>query len=167
MTIEESVRKMTGLRSAIIDIGTATNVRADEELCDVEIAGKAPALNARIGFAAEKGKGALVVPNEGSNVLVAWIGGIAFVLACSDPEKIVWKKGERGGLINVEDLVSSFNNLVDRVNSLVNAYNSHTHTVVITGTAAAQSCTAAPVSSPAQSAEELSREDIEDELISH
>ena len=163
MTIEESVRKMTGLRSAIIDLGTATNVRADEELCDVEIAGKAPALNARIGFAAEKGKGALVVPNEGSNVLVAWIGGIAFVLACSDPEKIVWKKGERGGLINVEDLVSSFNALVQIVNSLVNAFNTHIHTVTTTGT----SGMTAPIENPAQSAEELSREDIEDELISH
>lgn len=163
MTIEESVRKMTGLRSAIIDIGTATNVRADEELCDVEIAGKAPALNARIGFAPEKGKGALVVPNEGSNVLVAWIGGIAFVLACSDPEKIVWKKGERGGLINVEDLVSSFNSLVESVNSLVNAFNTHTHTVAVAGSAG----TAAPVTSPAQSAAQIAREDIEDELISH
>ena len=85
----------------------------------------------------------------------------------AEPERIVWRGGELGGLIKIEELVREFNALVQSVNSLVNAFNSHTHTVATTGTAAAQSGTAAPITSPAQSASEIAREDIEDELIKH
>ena len=167
MTIDEAIDKIAA-RPAAADIGKATNIRESEELCDVEIAGKAPALNARLGFAGSGKQGLLVLPKEGSDVIVLWVSGcLPVVVAVAEPERIVWRGGELGGLIKIEELVREFNALVQSVNSLVNAFNSHTHTVATTGTAAAQSGTAAPITSPAQSASEITREDIEDELIKH
>ena len=160
MTIDEAIDKIAA-RPAAADIGKATNIRESEELCDVEITGKAPALNARLGFAGSGKQGLLVLPKEGSDVIVLWVSGcLPVVVAVAEPERIVWRGGEFGGLIKIEELVREFNSLVQSVNSLVNAFNSHTHTVATTGTAA-------PIASPAQSASEIAREDIEDELIKH
>lgn len=167
MTIDEAIAKLSA-RPAAADIGKATNIREEEELCDVEILGKAPALNARLGFAGSGKQGLLVLPKEGSDVIVLWVNGcLPVVVAVAEPERIVWRGGELGGLIKIEELVREFNALVQSVNALVNSYNSHTHFVSTTGTAAAQSGTTQATTSQAQTADEIAREDIEDELIKH
>ena len=110
----------------------------------------------------------MVLPKEGSDVIVLWVSGcLPVVVAVAEPERIVWRGGEFGGLIKIEELVREFNALVQSVNALVNSYNSHTHLVNTTGTAAAQSGTTQATTSQAQTAEEIAREDIEDELIKH
>ena len=89
MTIDEAIDKIAA-RPAAADIGKATNIRESEELCDVEIAGKAPALNARLGFAGSGKQGLLVLPKEGSDVIVLWVSGcLPVVVAVAEPERIV------------------------------------------------------------------------------
>ena len=157
MNIDEAIKKMSK-RAAAADIGKAVNVREAEELCDVEIAGKASAVNARLGFASTGGMGWLVVPKEGSDVIVLWVSEmLPVVVAVAEPERIVFRGGEKGGLINIAALVEAVNGLIDK-------FNSHTHQVTTTGTAAAQSGSAMAVATRVQ---RVRREDIEDELIKH
>lgn len=157
MNIDEAIKKMSR-RAAAADIGKAVNVREAEELCDVEIAGKASAVNARLGFASTGGMGWLVVPKEGSDVIVLWVSDVLpVVVAVAEPERIVFRGGENGGLVNIAALVEAVNGLIDK-------FNSHTHQVTTTGTAAAQSGSAMAVATRVQ---RVRREDIEDELIKH
>lgn len=160
-SIEEAISKMAR-QKASVEVGTATNIREAEELCDVEIAGKAPAKDARLSIATDKGSGWLVVPKEGSNVVVVWVDGVLpVVVAIGEVDKIVYKKGERGGLINIGDLVEKFNGLVESLNSLVQVFNSHTHI------ASAQGSATAPTTTPAQQAQRLNEDDIKDDEIKH
>lgn len=157
MNIDEAIKKMSR-RAAAADIGKAVNVREAEELCDVEISGKASAVNARLGFASSGSQGLLVLPKEGSDVIVLWVSDVLpVVVAVAEPERIVFRGGENGGLINIAALV-------DAVNGLIDKFNSHTHQVTTTGTAAAQSGSAMAVAARVQ---RVRREDIEDELIKH
>lgn len=157
MNIDEAIKKMSR-RAAAADIGKAVNVREAEELCDVEIAGKASAVNARLGFASSGSQGLLVLPKEGSDVIVLWVSEmLPVVVAVAEPERIVFRGGANGGLINIEALV-------DAVNGLIDKFNSHTHKVATQGTAAAQQGDAYAITSRVQS---VRREDIEDELIKH
>lgn len=157
MNIDEAIKKMSK-RAAAADIGKAVNVREEEELCDVEIAGKASAVNARLGFASSGSQGLLVLPKEGSDVIVLWVSEmLPVVVAVAEPEKIVFRGGENGGLINIEALV-------DAVNGLIDKFNSHTHNVTTAGSATTQRGITDPITARVQS---VRREDIEDELIKH
>ena len=117
----------------------------------------------------EREKEILIVPKIGSAVtlgcLTADLNNLV-VLQVDEVESIIVNGGKLGGLVNIQELT-------DKINALVDAFNSHTHTVAIgsiktTGSATAQS-NAAPVNVPAitQKAEKLNRKDYEDETIKH
>ena len=71
----------------------------------------------------EVADGLLLTPTVGSAVYV--IQGV--IIGYSELDEI-WLRGQQyGGLVKVSDLVDKLNNLEDKVNSIVTAYNSHTH----------------------------------------
>ena len=70
---------------------------------------------------------------------------------------IVMNGGELGGMIDIAKLTG-------KVNELVDAFNGHTHQVSTTGSASAQSGTAAVIASKAK---KLDRGDYEDEKVKH
>lgn len=117
----------------------------------------------------------LIIPKEGSAVLLANINGDMsrlVVIAVDVVERVemtgevVYNDGQLGGLVKIKELT-------DKINELVQAFNSHTHTlqtgsVAVTGSATSQSNTV-PIEVPAVSskAKELKAEDYEDQSVKH
>lgn len=111
----------------------------------------------------------LIVPKVGSAVTLGCITADLnnlVVLQVDEVESITINGGELGGLVKIQELT-------DKINALVEAFNSHTHTIAIggiktTGSAATQT-NAAPVTIPAigRKAAKLNKKDYEDETIKH
>jgi len=72
-------------------------------------------------------------------------------------ESLVMNDGNFGGLVKIQELTN-------KLNTLVNVYNSHTHSVATTGTAAAQNGTATTTTEQAQT---FNKSDYENMKIKH
>lgn len=106
----------------------------------------------------DKKKGIVQVPKVGSNVVVMFYSPtIAFVVMVDEVEEILINGGENGGLVKIDELTKKINELID-------AFNQHTHSVATTGSAAAQSGTAAVI---ANSFTKLDKSSYEDKTIKH
>lgn len=111
----------------------------------------------------------LITPKVGTAVTVGSLTGDysqLVVLQIDQIETIIINGGKLGGLINIETLTEKINNLVD-------AFNSHTHmlatgTVAVAGSATNQS-NPAPIQVPPiqQKADKLNKGDYEDETVKH
>lgn len=111
----------------------------------------------------------LIVPKTDSAVTLGCLRGDLsqlVVLQVDEIENIIINGGELGGLIKIQELT-------DKINELVDKFNSHTHTLAtgtvnVTGSPTAQT-NAAPISVPAitSKASKLNKGDYEDETIKH
>lgn len=111
----------------------------------------------------------LVVPKVGSAVVLGCITGDLnnmVVLQVDEIESITINGGEQGGLVKIQELT-------DRLNELVEMFNSHTHTIAtggiqVEGTAVKQTNTA-PITVPAitSKASRFDADDYEDDTITH
>lgn len=102
----------------------------------------------------------LIVPKVGTAVVVGSLSNdlsLLVVLAVDEVESITINGGKLGGLINIESLTQ-------KINELVRTFNNHTHQVSTTGSATAQTGTAAAVTSKAS---ELNKSDYEDTQVTH
>lgn len=102
----------------------------------------------------------LIVPKVGTAVVVGSLSNdlsLLVVLAVDEVESITINGGKLGGLINIESLTK-------KINELVRTFNNHTHQVSTTGSATAQTGTAAAVTSKAS---ELNKSDYEDTKVTH
>lgn len=102
----------------------------------------------------------LIVPKVGTAVVVGSLSNdlsMLVVLAVDEVESITINGGKLGGLINIESLTQ-------KINELVRTFNNHTHQVSTTGSATAQTGTAAAVASKAS---ELNKSDYEDTKVTH
>lgn len=123
----------------------------------------------RLNCHSTENEGVVIVPETGSMVLITSIDGRCwFVSQCSKVEKItidattspngiVINGGNNHGLVNIDDLTQ-------KLNELVNTFNSHTHNVETTGTAEAQSGTSAV---PSTVASQFDKSFYEDTNITH
>ncbi len=121
-------------------------------MCEVEIGSIViPGVRLRASELDDEGE-MLVTPKIGTAVTVGSLSGDLtqlVVLQVDHIESIVINGGKLGGLINIEQLT-------DKINGLVDTFNSHTHTGV-------HGATSAP-NSPASS---FRKGDYEDEKIRH
>lgn len=118
MGIYEAIKAIASAGRVVCDSGVAKNVRADEGVCDVEIAGKAPALGVLLGDAE---RGVLTVPEEGSVVVVVWATPtLAVLVLAAKVAEVRVRGGKLGGLVNIDALTQ-------KLNALVETFNSHTH----------------------------------------
>lgn len=79
-------------------------------------------------------------------------------------EDIIFNGGELDGLVIIQKLTDKLNELKDTVNSLINAYNNHTHiTTATVGTGPAG--TISPTTSKAQTAKPFKKSDYENTKI--
>lgn len=121
-------------------------------LCEVQIGGIAiPDVRLKASELDDDGQ-MLVTPKVGSAVTVGSLSGDLaqlVVLQVDHIETIVINGGKLGGLINIEQLT-------DKINELVNTFNSHTH-----------QGTHGPTQVPTQSASAFSKGDYEDETVKH
>ena len=107
----------------------------------------------------------LTVPKVGSCVtlgcLTADLNNLV-VLQVDEVEKIIVNGGELGGLIKIQELT-------DKINALVEAFNSHTH-LIATGavvTSAGPKINQGSVPAVTKKAAKLNKQDYEDETIKH
>lgn len=121
-------------------------------MCEVEIGSIViPGVRLRASELDDEGE-MLVTPKIGTAVTVGSLSGDLtqlVVLQVDHIESIVINGGKLGGLINIEQLT-------DKINGLVDTFNSHTHTGV-------HGATSAP-NSPASS---FRKGDYEDESVKH
>lgn len=117
--------------------------------------------------ASEAGQDAqmLIVPRKDSAVIVGSLSGDLsnlVVLSVDAIERIEINGGKLGGLINISALT-------DKVNALVDAFNSHTHTIPKGAIQCGEYSSVAPVQVPQviKRADRLNKADYEDDTIKH
>lgn len=104
------------------------------------------------------GETAAVIDAEGVRVKTAKMS------ADINKEDIIFNGGELDGLVIIQKLTDKLNELKDTVNSLINAYNNHTHiTTATVGTGPAG--TISPTTSKAQTAKSFKKSDYENTKI--
>ena len=154
--LKEYLRIMGGGERISIWQGIVRGVRGN--VCDVEIGSiMIPGVRLRASETEDEGE-LLVTPKTGSAVTVGSLSGDLrdlVVLQMDHAERVVVNGGKLGGLINIEQLTSKMNELVD-------AFNSHTHEVTVAHPGGTF-MTAAPTGS----ASPFRRGDYEDELVKH
>lgn len=132
----------------------------DGVTCTVDIAGQQiEGVKLRATVLDDDGQ-LLVTPAVGSAVVFGSLTGDLgnlVVLQVDRAEQIVINGGKLGGLVNIKTLT-------DKLNELVRAFNSHTHLVNTTGSAAAQSGNTQAVTTKASS---FDASDYEDQKITH
>lgn len=107
----------------------------------------------------------LIVPRAGTAVIVGSLSGDLTqlaVLSVDAIERIEVNGGKLGGLVNIQALT-------DKINELVDAFNSHTHVIPIGGVTCGSYPSTMPTQVPKISspASKLSKADYEDETIKH
>lgn len=127
-------------------------------VCDVEIGSiTIPGVRLRASETEDDGE-LLLTPKTGSAVTVGSLSGDLsqlVVLQMDHAESVVVNGGKLGGLINIEQLTSKINELVD-------AFNSHTHEVTVAHPGGTFTTVA-----PTGSASPFRRGDYEDEKVKH
>lgn len=113
----------------------------------------------------EREREILVVPKIGSSVTLGCLTADLnnpVVLQVDEVESITVNGGQLGGLINIQDLT-------DKINALVDAFNSHTHLLPVGAVITSAGASTNPVNVPAitKKAAKLDRRDYEDDTIKH
>ena len=113
----------------------------------------------------ERDREILVVPKIGSSVTLGCLTADLnnpVVLQVDEVESITVNGGHLGGLINIQDLT-------DKINALIDAFNSHTHLLPSGAVITTAGASTNPVNVPAimKKAPKLNRKDYEDETIKH
>lgn len=127
--------------------------------------------NVRLQAALDTSSGIVQIPKIGSKVIITFINEVqAFVSLCSEVDKVLidtdlvqFNGGSEGGLVNINDLVTKFNNLENDVNDLKTAFASWV-TVPNDGGAALKAATATWYAAPLTP---TNKNDIEDDKIKH
>jgi len=129
------------------DVGNVTDVIRLKAVID----------NAETGF--------ILFPAVGSIVLASKIlnGEDYFLISASEVES-VWLRGKTNGeLINIDDLTSKLNALVDEVDALKSDYTGHTHSGVTSG----GSSSGPPATPFTGSFTQFNKDDYKDDKILH
>ena len=127
-------------------------------LCDVEIGNIViPDVRIRASELDDAGE-MLVTPKIGSAVILGSLSGDLsqlVVLRVDHIESIIINGGKLGGLVNIEQLT-------DKINELVNTFNTHTHNVTVSHPGGTFTTV-----TPGSSASSFNKDDYEDENIKH
>jgi hypothetical protein len=163
--IRELIKKIAGKTGVLFF--RASVVKIDGQECTVEIAGLQIDKVKLCVFNNDEASNYIITPEVNSVVLVADLSQGELrdlaVISCQRASKITYSadvvinEGNNGGLVKITELT-------DKINKLVDAFNNHTHTVSTTGTAAAQTGTAAVIITKAS---RLNKSDYENEKIKH
>lgn len=113
----------------------------------------------------EREREILVVPKIGSSVTLGCLTADLnnpVVLQVDEVESITVNGGQLGGLIKIQELT-------DKINALVEAFNGHTHLIPTGGVVTSAGPNINPVTVPAvtKKAAKLNKKDYEDDTIKH
>lgn len=164
--ISEAIQRLSGTfmqDSVKLFLASVDSVNEAERTCDVTpLTDNATTSYPSVLLMAESDDGVLIVPTIGSNVIVnVSKRGVAYVCMFSEVDKVTiitktltqFNDGSFGGLVKVQELV-------DKINRLENAFNTHTHLGVTSGgsTSGIPSSTITPITM---------KTDIENDKITH
>jgi hypothetical protein len=185
MNISQAI-KMAAQRGEQMYLKVCTVDSVDETACTVDctpLDGGASLPDVQLLGNRDGKSGVVVFPEPGSEVIVGFLDkNNAVALVFSEVEKVRLKIGEQALLVNADGFVFNeggngglvnIETLTDKINALVKAFNSHTHTIPVDGINVAGSAAAqknpAPVTVPAISsaADELDSSDYEDIKVTH
>lgn len=108
----------------------------------------------------------LITPVIGSVVIATFTSkDTAFISLYSEVESVKIRGDKYGGLVRVEELVSKINTLEDKINDLIQKFNSHTHLYAPGPSAPVPSAPVTTLEVPIPV--KTSRGDIENDLIKH
>ena len=179
--IREQIQELcqTKFAPAWIFVAEVASVE-DDTTCTIRIGSGLELKDVRLrAVVNDEQTGILVTPTVGSHVLIADFSGGNLtdlaVLQYSQVDKITLNNGDHKGLVNIEDLTGKLNDLVDKVNALRQAFNTHTHScsLSVTGSAAAGAVTGTATgnsqtpSKQAQQASKFNKDDYEDTAVLH
>ncbi len=164
--IANHIREIAGIQQPIAILGKVIKLNEDEKTCNVEPLNEDAILyDVRLSSVLDSPQGLCVFPKLDSIVIVvlldeasAYIGLVnevkkielkidntyisvikdKILIDCNVDNGIVFNGGGLGGMVVVGNLVTAYNDLVGVVNQLITKFNTHTHPVATTGTAAAQ-----------------------------
>ena len=164
--IKEAIERLSGTfmqDSVKLFLANVDSVNEAERTCDVTpLTDNATTSYPSVLLMAESDDGVLIIPTINSNVLVnVSKRGVAYVCMFSEVDKVTiitktltqFNDGTFGGLVKVQELV-------DKINRLENAFNSHVHAGVTSG----GSSTLAPATPIAPI---TTKTDIENDKITH
>jgi hypothetical protein len=146
MQLAEAIQQLAGtkfLNVTTVALAEVISVNVAECTCQCStISGTTTAQLITVSLMAEVEDGLLLVPETGSTVLVGYNKEILpFILMYSGLDAatfwvnnvITLKDGSLGGIPIVGALVQKINNLENKVNQLLSAYNSHVHPDPVSG----------------------------------
>lgn len=147
--IRTAIRKIAGNGSTQAHVAEVVDVDTNRRTATVSANG----VEYMVQLAPASGDQLLQIPEIGSTVFV--VDGI--IVGYSDLSEL-WLRGNQfEGLVKVSDLVTKLNNLENKVNDLLTAYNTHTHA----------SSGAPPVPTVAGALTPTNQNDIENPLVKH
>lgn len=178
MMVEALMSSMKGNVTGVrLEIGTVKEVDEKEGTCTVERDGSPELHEVRLNAVIDEGltDKFTVIPAKGSFVWVMSLGENTegLVVATSKIEKVIIQAGEISVDVSADGVVMNggklggmidIAKLTDKVNTLVDTFNGHTHQVSTTGSASSQTGTATAVTSKAV---KLKRGDYEDDNVKH
>lgn len=143
---------LKGMNSGQITVCQGIVNRVDGVLCEVQVGSIAvPGVRLRASELDDEGH-MLVTPKVGSAVVIGSLSGDLAqlaVLQVDHVESIVINGGKLGGLVNIGQLT-------EKINRLVDTFNSHTHTGVH-----------GPTTAPVNRAASFNKSDYEDDKVKH
>jgi hypothetical protein len=158
--IDNLIEEKTSPDTVFFIDATVNSVDQDNRVCNcTAIGGKASNTFPNCRLMTDVDDGILILPTVGSNVtLILSSFTDPYVVGYTEVDQIIFRGGDLGGLVKVEDTVTKlnnlekgYNNLLNKVNDLINKYNIHTHLLALTsgtGTAAATLTTETPDTDP-------------------
>lgn len=155
--LQENLKRASGNdRTISIYQGIVRSVTGN--LCEVTVGGiTIPGVRLKASEMDDDGK-MLITPKIGSAVTIGSLSGDLaelVVLQVDHIETIVINGGKLGGLINIEQLT-------DKINELVEAFNGHTHQVTVSHPGGTFTTV-----KPTSSAKSFKKDDYEDAKIKH
>lgn len=185
MTIQEAIRQMArGGMEVYCKVCEVTGVNEQARTINcTPIDDGAELLDVNLQANQESTEGFVLFPAVGSYVVVGFLSeAVAVVLLCDKIDKAVIRTGDMSLQVSEEGIILNegtlgglvrIQQLTDKLNELINAFNSHTHeiepgSVAVTGSSTAQS-NAAPVIVPAITGkhQHVSVSDYENDKVKH
>lgn len=145
-SIKQAIRELTKTDDVLYSVlCKVKSVDTTNNTCDCEpINGDADLLEVRL--MAQSTDGFLIIPTVNSTVVVTMINKYTgYVAMFSGIEKIKLNGDNYDGLVKIGDLVDKLNALENKVNSIINTFNTHTHPYVNVSTPATTSPSTSPV----------------------
>lgn len=131
MSLNDDIKKAIKTLASEVDINTVvckvSNINTTKNTCTcTPIDGTAEILGVRL--MAENSKGFLIIPKDGTTVIVNMINTFTgYISMFSEVDKIYLNGDTYSGLVKIDDLITKLNNLENKVNELVLYSQTHIH----------------------------------------